>query len=571
MDFPVALGMLITFVVSTMGTFSPTGIFGKEVFFDSLTMFVFFLLAGRWFESRLRDRTAGALEALMNRLPDSVARQTAAGTFERVSARRVVVGDVLQLLPGETFPADGTVLEGQTSVDESLLSGESRPLARGPGDAVIAGSHNLAGVVLVRVDQVGAQTHFAQIVNLMESASTTKPKLARLADRIAKPFLIGVLLASALACLYWWGEDPERALMVAVAVLIVTCPCALSLATPAAMLSAAGALARRAVLVRRLDALEALAKVDTVIFDKTGTLTQDAMVLSGTRCRDGYSADTVLGMAAVLAKQSLHPVSRALAVAAQLGSAAGDWVGKDVVEHSGKGLTGTVSDASGDTQTAKLWLGSAGFCGVADEDSTVLQVFLCDEHGWLATFELQEDLRADAMQTVTALKQLGIEVQMLSGDTADAAARVARSLDIDHFQGRCSPEEKLGLLTQLQQAGRHVAMVGDGLNDGPVLAGAYVSFAFGQAVPLAQAKADFLVRGQRLTDIASAVVLSRRTLKVVRQNLVWAATYNAICVPLAVAGMLPAWLAGVGMASSSLLVVLNALRLSKDATTGEKP
>jgi len=571
MDFPVALGMLITFVVSTMGTFSPAGIFGKEVFFDSLTMFVFFLLAGRWFELRLRDRTAGALEALMNRLPDSVARQTTQGTFERVSARRVLVGDVLQVLPGETFPADGTVLQGQTSVDESLLSGESRPLARGPGDAVIAGSHNLAGVVLARVEQVGAQTHFAQIVGLMESASTTKPQLARLADRIAKPFLIGVLLAAGLACLYWWSEDPERAMMVAVAVLIVTCPCALSLATPAAMLSAAGALARRAVLVRRLDALEALAKVDTIIFDKTGTLTQDAMVLNATRCRDGCAAETVLGLAAALARQSLHPVSRALVVAAKSGSAAANWVVKEVVEYPGKGLSGTVSEASCDKQPVKLWLGSAGFCGVAPEDTTALQVFLCDEHGWLATFDLQEDVRADALQTVTALKQLGIEVHMLSGDTADAAARVALGLGVENFQGRCSPEEKLSLLTQLQQAGRRVAMVGDGLNDGPVLAAAYVSFAFGQAVPLAQAKADFLVRGQRLKDIADAVVLSRRTLTVVRQNLLWAATYNAICVPLAVAGMLPAWLAGIGMASSSLLVVLNALRLSQSAATCEKP
>jgi len=243
MDLPVALGMLITFVVSSAGTFDPAGIFGHEVFFDSLTMFVFFLLAGRWLELRLRDKTAGALESLMNRLPDSVLRLKTDGQFERVPVRRLQAGDVIRVLPGEVFPADGVLLQGHTSVDEALLTGESRPLSRQVGDEVISGSHNLSAMVQLRVDRVGEQTRFAQIVNLMESASTTKPNLARLADTIAKPFLIGVLIAAGLACAYWWQTDPERALMVAVSVLIVTCPCALSLATPAAMLSAAGTLA----------------------------------------------------------------------------------------------------------------------------------------------------------------------------------------------------------------------------------------------------------------------------------------------------------------------------------------
>ena len=272
MDLPVALGMVITFLVSTAGTFEPNGIFGAEVYFDSLTMFVFFLLTGRWLELRLRDRTAGALEALMNRLPDSVERQKTSGEFERVAVRRLGPGDVIRVLPGEAFPADGVVLQGDTLADESLLTGESRPVPHGPGGAVIAGSHNLASAVLVRVERTGAQTRFAQIVALMDAASTTKPQIAQLADRIAKPFLVAVLVAAGGACVFWWSRDPGHALMVAVAVLVVTCPCALSLATPAAMLASAGSLARRGVLVRRLQALEALAVVDTVVFDKTGTL-----------------------------------------------------------------------------------------------------------------------------------------------------------------------------------------------------------------------------------------------------------------------------------------------------------
>jgi len=563
MDLPVALGMLITFVVSTAGTFDPEGIFGHEVFFDSLTMFVFFLLAGRWMELRLRDRTAGALEALMNRLPDSVARQKANGEFERVPVRRLQVDDVIQVRAGEAFPADGVVVRGQTSVDESLLTGESRPVSRAEGDAVISGSHNLAAVVLMRVERVGSETRFAQIVSLMESASTSKPHLAKLADTIAKPFLIGVLVAAALSCLYWWDTDPERALMVAVSVLVVTCPCALSLATPAAMLSAAGALAQRGILVRRLDAFEALAAVDTVMFDKTGTLTRDAMVLGQIRTREGVDPSQALAMAAELARHSLHPASKALLVAAQQRGLTGLWRAEDVAELSGRGLTARLAPIDRADQAMALRLGSAAHCGVVPTGSDLLQVYVSDEHQWLATFELQEDVRPDAAPTVATLKARGLSVHLLSGDASDAAGRVADAVGIDAFKGQCSPQDKLDFLRQAQVEGHKVAVVGDGLNDGPILAGAHASFAFGQAVPLAQAQADFLVSGSRLDDVALAIGLSKRTLRVVRQNLWWAAAYNAVCVPLAVAGMLPAWLAGIGMASSSLLVVANALRLSR--------
>ena len=294
MDTPVTLGILVTFIVSSAATFDPHGPWGHEVWFDSLTMFVFFLLGGRYLELKARDRTAGALDSLMNRLPELSERQKADGGFETVSVRRLVVGDVVRVQAGQAFPGDGALQSDSATVDEALLTGESHPVTRHRGDAVVAGSFNLAGPVLLQVQRLGRDTRFAQIVALMEKASTEKPRLAVLADRIAAPFLAFVVLAAALAGWYWWQIDHTKALAVAVAVLIVTCPCALSLATPAAMLSAAGALARRGILVRRLQAFETLAGINTVVFDKTGTLTHDRLLLDRVQTREGADHEQAL-------------------------------------------------------------------------------------------------------------------------------------------------------------------------------------------------------------------------------------------------------------------------------------
>jgi len=565
MDFPVALGMLITFLLSSAATFEPSGQFGGEVYYDSLTMFVFFLLTGRWLELRLRDRTAGALDALMNRLPDSVERQLADGNFERVAVRRLWVGDVICVLPSESFPADGIILQGQTLADEALLTGESRPQPRKVGDAVVAGSHNLSAAVWVKVTQVGVDTQFSQIVALMENASLQKPRLAQLADRIAKPFLLGVLILAALSAAWWWAESPSHALMVAVAVLVVTCPCALSLATPAAMLAAAGNLARSGVLVRQLQALESLAEIDTLIFDKTGTLTQDGQRITQVMTAESVSANHALGLAAALAKNSLHPLSRALAhaydEALQSGTidSAEKLEARDVLESIGLGLEGVLDQ--------RYRLGSLAFCqsfskGIP-EAALVCQVHLCSEKKWIASWQLSEDIRPDAKQVVQALKDLRIDVWLLSGDRTEAAQKVAEQVGISKAFGACTPENKLLRMQEAQAQGARVAMVGDGLNDGPVLAGAHVSMAFGNAVPLAQSKSDLVLMGGSLMAVEQSVQLARHTLKIVRQNLAWAAAYNALCVPLAVVGWLPAWLAGLGMALSSLWVVLNSLRLTK--------
>ena len=568
MDLPVALGIIITFAVSTAATFAPQGWWGHEVYFDSLTMFVFFLLTGRWLEQRLRDRTAGSLGQLMQRLPDSVERELADGRFERVAVRHLLPGDLVRVLPGEAFPADGQIVSGDTHVDEALLTGESRPLARATGDAVLAGSHNLSSAVRVRVDQTGPATRYSQIVALMERASVDKPRLALLADRVARPFLWFVLLAAGGAAAFWWSTDPARALMAAVAVLVVTCPCALSLATPTAMLTSAGALARRGLLVRRLQALEALGQIDTVIFDKTGTLTEDRMGLQSVTTRPGVSTAQALQLARALAQYSLHPVSIALLAAAgdlpvddSDGSVTPTVV--DVTDVPGMGLQGIFLASPVPGCSGRLRLGSARFCGMEPSASDTLQVCLADDSGWIARFDLDEVVRADAIAAVAAFRAAGVDVKMLSGDRDAAARRVAGRVGILDVQGDCTPQEKMLRLQALQTQGHKVLMVGDGLNDGPVLAIAHVSVAVGKAVPLAQAQADFVMPGGQLLMLPAMLTQAGRTMRVVRQNLGWAAAYNAVCVPMALAGFLPAWLAGLGMAFSSLLVIGNAARLSR--------
>ncbi len=573
MDLPVSLGMAMTFMVSSAATFDPGGALGSEVYFDSFTMFVFFLLSGRWLETRLRDRTAGALEGLMNRLPATVERLAPDGRFRRVAVRRLAVNDVVRLMPGEAFPADGVITLGDTLADEALLTGESSAVRRSCGAKVLAGSHNLSSPVQMRVESVAQGTRFAQIVALMESASLQKPRLAQVADRVAQPFLIAVLAAAGLAAAYWWPIDSGKAVMIAVAVLIVTCPCALSLATPAAMLASAGALARGGVMVRNLQALEGLAGVDTVVFDKTGTLTRDTPRLERIYSRRGVSPGDALEMAAALGANSLHPAARSLSAAWNAQHRLPPrWRTGQLTEHAGAGLEGTLVATApshgsgvpspGTSGLPRIRLGSASFCHAAPLQIDGPQVHLRDEHGWLASFALAEDLRDEALATVAALRGSGIDVHLLSGDQSGAAQQLAHRVGIDTVQGDCTPEDKLRVLQRLQAQGRHVAMVGDGLNDGPVLAHAHASFAFGRAVPLAQSRADFVLLGHSLAAVPRAIAQAGRTVRVVRQNLFWAAAYNAVCVPLAVIGWLPPWLAGLGMAASSLVVVLNAARLA---------
>lgn len=571
MDLPVSLALLITFGISSAATFEPDHWWGREVYFDSLTMFVFFLLSGRWLELRLRERTAGSLDVLMQRLPLSVDRRLADGGFERVALRRLRAGDVVRVLPGQAFPADGPILEGITHVDESLISGEARPLARAIGARVLAGSYNLQAPVLMRIDSLGPTTRYGQIVTLMQQAAVDKPRLAVLADRVARPFLVTVLLLALAAVVYAWPHDPARAVMAAVAVLVVTCPCALSLATPSALLAAAGSLARQGILLRRLQVLETLPSIDTVIFDKTGTLTQARLHLTAVRLwPKGTDWDEVqaLQLAAAMAQHSLHPVSRALVETARhrhLNPAVVPEPLSEVEEVSGQGLRAWRTGPAGQAPSAELRLGRAEFCGQQTEAGDQIQVFLVDGRGRGACFELQETVRPGARALMDRLQQSGLKVEVLSGDRPGPVLRVAQTLGLrdDQVHSLCDPQSKLVHLQALQRQGHRVLMLGDGLNDGPVLAQADVSMAVGVSAPLAQAQADIVLPSGRIEVLTGLLQQSGRALAIVKQNLAWAAAYNALCIPLAWMGWLPAWAAGLGMALSSLLVVLNATRLAR--------
>ncbi|MEN9891288.1 MAG: hypothetical protein RLY78_1583 [Pseudomonadota bacterium] len=575
MDVPVALGIAVTFVASSGATFDPQGLFGHEVYFDSMTMFVSFLLGGRLLETRARHRVAQTLEAALEGMPQTAWRVAEDGTVESVSVQRLLPGDRVRVPAGQAFAADGVLIEGRTTADESLLSGESLPVAKEPGSTVVAGSLNLGDPVLMRVERVGDDTRLEAIVALMRDALTQRPALARLADRWAGPFLWAVLVLAAGSAAVWSVIDPSRAVWVAVSVLIVTCPCALSLAVPSALLSAARALARHGVLLQRLDALETLTRIDRLYLDKTGTVTEDRLSLGEVRllpdAGEGPAGDAsaqrqaaLLAQAAALAGWSGHPLSRALAAAAEPSGT----VWSDLREVAGGGLC--ARDAEG-----REWrLGSLAHVRPAADGTSpawaeddVLQdgpaVWLGREGRPLLHVRFDEVLRDGAAQTVAALQAEGLTLCLLSGDRAARARAMAQRLGLRQAIGDATPESKLAEVQAAQAAGHVVAMVGDGINDAPVLAQADISLAMGQGALVARAHADaVLVRG-RLDDLLRARALARRTLRVVRQNLGWAAAYNAVCIPLAMAGWLPPWAAGLGMASSSLFVIGNSLRLAR--------
>ncbi len=559
MDVPVALGIVITFVASTGATFEPGGLWGAEVYFDSLTMFVAFLLGARWLELRARHGAAEVLERALARMPETAWRVGADGAVSVVSVLRLHVGDRVRVPLGQAFPADGTIEQGQTQADESLLSGESAPVPKIEGQTVVAGSINVGAPVLVKVQRVGGDTRLESIVSMMRSAMTQRPAAARVADRWAAPFLWTVLLLAAGAAAVWSVIDPSRAVWVAVSVLIVTCPCALSLAAPATLVAAARGLARRGVLLQRLDAIEVLATAKHFFFDKTGTLTEDRLQWQHTRLTTAGAAQwaseaAALEHAAGLARWSTHPLARALA---DMPHAPGTW--QDVQEHAGLGISARDDQGREWRLGAAHWVDTSSAVDAGVEE----RVWLGCAGQALAAFSIEEALRPGAAEALQALRDDGVQLKLVSGDSQLRARQLAARVGIHDVLAPATPEDKLSALAALQQGGHRVVMVGDGINDAPVLARADASLAMGQGALVSRCHADAVITSNRLQDLVQARRSARRAMAIVRQNFIWAGAYNAVCVPLALVGWLPPWAAGLGMALSSLFVVLNALRAAR--------
>jgi P-type Cu2+ transporter len=557
MDVPVSLGIAVAFLAGTGATFDPAGPFGRDVYFDSVTMFIAFLLGGRYLEMKARHRAEAALDDTTTRLPRTVMRVGADGSTTTVDATELQPGDRVRVPYGEAFAADGVVAEGSTAADESLLTGESAPVSKRPGDAVVAGSLNVGAPILMRVERTGADTRYEAITALMRAARRQKPAIVAAADRWAAPFLWAVLVLAAAAGIVWHEIDPSNAVRVVVSVLIVTCPCALSLAAPSALLAAASAMGRQGLLLSNLDAIARLARIQTLFVDKTGTLTSGRHRCAGVEFEDQHettSIDILAKTAASLAGWSNHPLS--IALHAAFDSQTISW--RNVNESPGRGMEGV-------DEHAQHWqLGSAAWVhGDGGREAGSTEVVLGRDGRIVARFTFEEQLRDDAIEAVKKLRLDGVRVRLLSGDDPTRTRSAEKQLLLDSAQGGLLPEDKLRAVRDAQRGGELVAMVGDGVNDAPVLAQADVSIAMGEGAQVARAQADGVLISNRLADIVRARALARRALGIMRQNFVWAATYNALCVPLALAGWLPPWAAGLGMATSSLIVVANSLRLGR--------
>ena len=554
MDVPVALAIGGAYSASVWTTL--TG--GHEVYFDSVTMFSFFLLSSRFLEMGARHRAGQAAEALVRLLP-ATATRLVDGKEEVVSIRDLVPGDRVLIRPGETVPADGVIVEGVSSVDESLLTGESLPQVRRLDDGIVGGSLNVESPLVMRIDKTGEDTVVSGIVQLLERAQSEKPRIARYADRIAGWFVTAVLLLATAVAVYWWHHDPDAAFAITLSVLVVTCPCALSLATPVAITAATGSLTRMGLLVTRGHAIETMAKVTQMVFDKTGTLTRGRLQLLQTTALAEMNEEEVLAIAAALESQSEHPVAR---VIARQGTGL---VADHVQSTPGQGVEGQVRGRYYRIGTPRFVADLSG-SEAPSGDSLNSLVWLGDSDRILARFELGDELRENAPDVIAGLRELSIEPHLLSGDAGKPVAAIADTLAISNRVARSSPQSKLAYVRDLQQRGEVVAMVGDGVNDAPVLAGSNVSVAMGSGTELAHASADFVMLSDRIENLLGGVRMSRRTMRIIRQNLAWALLYNICALPLAAAGFVAPWMAALGMSASSLVVVANALRLR--TTTG---
>ena len=553
MDVPVSLAISAAYSASIWSTFSG----GQDVYFDSVCMFTFFLLLGRFFEFRARNRMDQASYALNKLLPTSVIRLEQ-GVQRNVSIRDINPMDRLLVKTGQAIPADGIIVEGRSSVNESQITGEFLPIQKLSGDRVIAGSLNVENPVVIEVTETGGQTRLASILRMLDKARAAKPPIAVVADNVAQYFIGFVLLLAVGVALGWSLVAPERAFWITLSVLVVTCPCALSLATPTALTAATGYLLKQGFMINHSHTLEGLAQATHIIFDKTGTLTRGQLTLQQVVALGNNSTDRCQQLAGALEAQSEHPIAKACEPPSLPVS--------DVKVEPGNGIEGVISGETYRIGRPEYAMALAGLdaTGITPPEQQQGQwILLCSTGGPLAWFRLSDELRPAAGQFITQLKTLGLEIEMLSGDFSPNVAAIAADLGIAKATASASPQDKMEYIQRLQESGAKVIMVGDGINDIPVLANADISIAMTNASDLTKTTADAILISGYLPHIADAILCARRSRLIIKQNIAWALLYNLVALPLAVLGFVPPYLAAVGMSASSLLVVLNALRLNR--------
>ncbi|MRI35415.1 cbb3-type cytochrome oxidase assembly protein CcoS [Endozoicomonas sp. OPT23] len=554
MDVPVSIAIGGAYLASLWATVTGSG----EVYFDSVSMFTFFLLTGRYLELRARHATSRAARALRNSLPSSCLKKEG-NDYVRIPLKDLKTGDRVRVLPGDSIPADGLIIEGKSSVDESMLTGEYLPISRSINEAVMGGSLNVDNAIEVEITHVGDETQMSAILQLLKHAQQDKPAIAKLADRVASWFVGAVLITAIAVFWYWSGSEPQHAFWIALSVLVVTCPCALSLATPTALTAATGYLHKLGFLVTRGHVLEGLGKVNHIVFDKTGTLTQGKLQLEEVRAVNGcnLSEQELTAIASALESHSEHPIAKAFIKPTSVITA--PLVAESPVSHTGQGLEATID---GDNYR----IGRPDFCSPDNTPSTPdtpgQWLLMSRNNQALCWFRISDSLRAEAADVIHKLKSYGHKVTLLSGDQNSVVSSVASQLNIDSWQAEISPEGKLDYIRQLQEQGDHVLMIGDGINDVPVLAGANVSLAMGNASDLAKTTADAVLLSDDLNRLVDAFELMKKTRNVIRQNLGWSLAYNLTALPLAAAALIAPWMAAIGMSISSLVVVGNAMRLN---------
>ena len=564
MDVPVALGIAAAFAGSVWSTVAGEG----EVYFDSVTMFIFLLLASRYLELVARRRAAASLETMQHALPDAAwllkdfpnSREAS-----QVPAAQLRAGDVIIAKPGDPIAADSVIIEGDTALDMSLLTGESQPQVRRMGEQVVGGAVNMRQPVILRVERVAKESTLAALIRMIERAGQGKPAIAHWADKVAAWFVAALLVLAAGVLSFWLWHDAPRAWPIAIAVLVVSCPCALSLATPSALAAATDRLLRQGVLVMQPHVLETLHRATHVVFDKTGTLTEGRPQLQSLDLLGSLPRDTVLGMAAAMEAGSAHPLAQAIISVAHTESATAIEIDR-VTHAAGQGLEARLDEQLYRLGTAEFVAeisGSANSQMLADEMSGVSYVYLGSRSGWSARFAFSDALKPNALEVATHFRSQGRRVVLLSGDSPAIVQQVAASLHMDEAHGGMLPDQKLAYVQQLQQQGAVVVMVGDGMNDAAVLRGADVSFAMGSGAALAQSHADAVLIHAQLSLLLDAAAAAAACMRVIRQNLAWATLYNLLAIPAAAFGLLTPWMAGLGMSLSSALVVANALRLER--------